>query len=95
MDKPTDVTTYRWQFCQGGYDISMDFHAPLDADMVRAWEGAHGEFCLVEVTKVDDHWVVTGGDGDWTPMAERRFDSYGEALAAYGTLHGLELREES
>ena len=46
-----DVTEYRWQFCRGGNDITTDFYADADADMVRAWEGEEGDFCLVEVTK--------------------------------------------
>lgn len=87
-----DVTEYRWQLCQDGNDITTDFYADADADLARAWRD---DFCLVEVTKVGDHWEITGGDGDWTPLAETWFGGYGPALAAYGALHVLVLHEQS
>jgi hypothetical protein len=86
------TSIYRWQFCQGGNDITTSFYAEDDADMVRAWEE---DFCLVEVTKVDGSWYVTGGDGNWTPLDGRRFDHYGDALDAYAELNGLDVHEES
>lgn len=62
------VVKYTTQFCRAGYDISSNFLAEDDADMVRFWEG---DFCLLEVTKADTgEWEPTGGDSvGWTELA--------------------------
>ena len=78
-------TVIRWQYCQDGFVIDGNPYAEQDADMVRAWEGAHGDFCLVEVTRTAyGRWLPTGGDGDWTrllePSGKRTFPSPGDAL---------------
>lgn len=78
MGEPIVVT---WQYCAGDRDITTEFYAEDDADKVRAWDN---DFCLIEVTHVNGRgWVPTGGDGDWTRLADDEFASPWDALAAY------------
>jgi hypothetical protein len=84
------ATVIRWQYCQDGFVIDGNPYAEQDADMVRAWEGAHGDYCLVEVTRTrSGRWEITGGDSPrWTeaatrPNGQRRlYSAPGEALTA-------------
>lgn len=56
-----DGYTYRWQYCRGAADISADFYAVKDADVARAWQGAHGDLLLAELDRADDgRWQFTG-----------------------------------
>jgi hypothetical protein len=73
---------YRWQYCRSGSDISSELFAEQDADTVRVWEGAHGDFCLLEATRSaeDDRWRVTGGDGDVSQAAGASYDDPTDAL---------------
>lgn len=89
------VVMFRWQYCQGGSDITGEPYAERDADLVRAWEGAEGDFCLLEATWFDDRWAVTGGDGNWSPLADQRFADPAGALAAYGALTETWLIQQS
>jgi hypothetical protein len=87
----TTEIAYRWQFCRGADDITADYYAQSDADMVRAWEGAHGDFCLLEVTRGEDGlWRATGGDGDWTRIEG---STYGKPVDALTDLLGGNLRK--
>jgi hypothetical protein len=77
-EQPIMIT---WQYCQAGNEIIGSLYAADDADMVRAWDD---DFCLIEVTRTaDGTWEPTGGDGRWVDLAEKRFASPEEALAAY------------
>lgn len=83
-DTQTDVT-WRKQLCQGGTDMTGHLFSDYDADEVRFWEGAHGDFCLIAVTKqADGTWRVTGGDGHWMALADMVFGSPDDAMEAYG-----------
>jgi hypothetical protein len=90
-----EALAFRWQFCRAGYDITSEFYAEQDADLVRAWEGADGDFCLIEATRVDGGWELSGGDGGWLSLADRLYASPGDALAAYAARYDMTFREVS
>lgn len=72
-----DRMPYRWQFCANGYDITHEVHAEQDTDTVRAWAGAHGDTCVVEVTRTPrGRWRISASDLR-LPVSEyrRRFRS--------------------
>jgi hypothetical protein len=79
-----DVITYRWQFCKGGYDITDQPFGETDADKVRAWDGAHGDTCIVEVIRTPrGRWRITSVEsGGHIPVSayDRRFPSPLDAL---------------
>ncbi|GIE98948.1 hypothetical protein [Paractinoplanes rishiriensis] len=75
---------YRLQFCKDGYDITDQPYCVTDADKVRAWEGAHGDVCLVEVARTPrGRWRITTTDiaaGLPISVYDRRFPSPLDAL---------------
>ncbi|BBX87969.1 hypothetical protein [Mycolicibacterium aubagnense] len=74
----------RLQFCRGDDDISSDFHAESDADEVRVWSD---DGVAVAVSRNSSgRWSYAasdfGADADWD--LDRSFDSWQEALEAFG-----------
>lgn len=54
-DRARAVMTYRWQFCGGDDEDS--------ATEVRAWDGAHGDTCIVAVTRTRrGRWRIVSTD---------------------------------
>ena len=82
LDRPT--VPYRLQFCQGDEDITWDPWRETYADMVRAWEGAHGDVCLVAVVRTPrGRWRITSTEcAAGIPISgyDRRFPSPLDAL---------------
>ncbi len=57
--------TYRWQYSDhtSNRDITGDLYAEQDADRARAWDGAHGDTCIVEVARTPrNRWRITSVD---------------------------------
>lgn len=78
---------YTVQRIADGWDIGGSLYAEQDADTVRFWEAdADGNpadgFCLLEVTRGDEGWVATGGDGQWVDLGELPFSGPLAALRA-------------
>jgi hypothetical protein len=74
---------YRLQFCQGDLDITGDPCRETYADMVRAWDGAHGDVCLAEIVRTPRRrWRITTSDTAVLPVSvyDRRFPSPLDAL---------------
>jgi hypothetical protein len=75
---------YRLQFCEGGYDITNQPYCVTDADRVRAWDGAHGDVCIVEVERTPrGRWRITSTEcaaGIPISAYDRRFPSPLDAL---------------
>lgn len=85
MTDTMTVRTYRWQFCdrEGNRDITGDMNAEQDATEVRAWEGAHGDICLVAMERTPrGRWRITTSDIYDIPVSgyDKRFGSPLEAL---------------
>ncbi|WIM95784.1 hypothetical protein ACTOB_007915 [Actinoplanes oblitus] len=78
------VVTYRWQHCKGGYDVTDQSFCEANADRVRAWDGAHGDLCLVEVIRTPrGRWRITSTEcAAGIPISgyDRRFPSPLDAL---------------
>jgi hypothetical protein len=86
MGAPREIR-YTVQYCAAGRDISGDFYAEQDADVVRFWEPGGDPFCLLEVTKkIDGYgrpaWTATGSDATYTLIADERFPAPIDALRA-------------
>ncbi|MEH1124797.1 hypothetical protein [Micromonospora sp. CPCC 206061] len=70
------------QFCKGGYDITNQVYAEMDADEARAWDG---DFCVVALTRDDEDpttWRIDRSDGFLPDDAhEERFTRPAAAVA--------------
>lgn len=84
MTEEKPVLPYRWQFCAGGYDITDQLYCEQDADSIRAWDGAHGDTCIVEVVRTPrGRWRITSIECSTNiPLSayDRRFASPLDAL---------------
>lgn len=77
---------FRWQLCANGYDITDQVHAEQDADEVHAWAGAHGDMCIVAVSRTPrGRWRIESSDFA-LPMSayNRRFREPIDAVAYMG-----------
>ena len=90
----SDVLTYRLQFCLDGQDITHDMYAEVDADEVRAWDGAHGEVCILAATRAGAEWDFAGSDLCWEfPENSDSFAAFSDLLAEVAESEGIEIRE--
>lgn len=82
MVTAAELMPYRWQYCRDGYDITHEMYAEDDADEVRAWDGAHGDTCIVAVQRTPrGRWRIETSDYSVPVSAyDRRFGSPLEAV---------------
>jgi hypothetical protein len=83
--QPT-VWPYRWQHCANGSDITGQPDAERHADEIRAWSGAHGDLCIVAVSRTPrGRWRIASSDFD-VPLSvyDRRFREPVDAVAYMG-----------
>jgi hypothetical protein len=83
-------TPFRWQYIDGGMDISHHPFCEQDATEARAWYGAHGdEYAIVCVKTRRGRWAITSfgsaGEKTWYRL---RFSSPDAALDWYGRKRG-------
>ncbi|MEU7905869.1 hypothetical protein [Actinoplanes sp. NPDC049118] len=80
----SDALTYRWQYLNADDDITSDPFCVTHADRMRAWDGAHGDVCIVEVQRTPrGRWQITSTDcaaGIPVSAYDRRFPSPLDAL---------------
>lgn len=58
-----DTIRIRWQYCLDGNDITGQMYAETDADEVRAWQGAHGDTCVLAVKRTPrGRWAIDTSD---------------------------------
>jgi hypothetical protein len=79
----SNVMTYRFQYIRNDSDITNDPCAEQDATGVRAWSGAHGDVCIVEVARTPrDRWRIESSDLSLPISAyRRRFREPADAVA--------------
>jgi hypothetical protein len=80
------IWPYRWQHCANGYDTTDQPYADQDADEIRAWSGAHGDLCIVALSRTPrGRWRITSTDFALPVSAyTRRFREPVDAVAYMG-----------